>query len=161
MTAPVTISNRHAHLRPAHRPLERLASRVFSGERSKGHADIILAGSSVLLTLNRRFRKKNKTTDVLAFAFGGHGRPDSSGFWGEVYVNLDLLRREAKQTGLTLRDALAWRIVHGLLHLLGYDHRLAKEAAVMRERERKYLAAAGFRLPWEREPPRAEQRNKR
>ena len=53
MSSPVTITNLHPRLRPAHKPLERVASRVFAGERKKGRADIILAtGTSQLKTLD-------------------------------------------------------------------------------------------------------------
>jgi len=144
VSSPVTITNLHPRLRPAHKPLERVASRVFAGERKKGRADIILAGTELLHDLNRKFRKKNKTTDVLSFGFGAGGRPDASGFWGEIYINLDVLRDEAKKQHSTLRDGVARRVVHGLLHVFGYDHQRTAEATVMTAREERYLRAAGI-----------------
>ena len=122
MSTPVTLVNRHPRLRPAHRLQEKLARKVFAGERKKGTVDIILADNAFLRTLNRRYRKKNKTTDVLSFGFGEPGRPDESGFWGEIYINLDMLQTEAGKRRITLKETLALRVVHGLLHLFGYDH---------------------------------------
>ena len=144
MNSPVTLVNRHPRLRPAHRLQEKLAQMVFAGERKKGTADIILADAAFLRTLNRRYRKKNKTTDVLSFSFGEPGRSDESGFWGEIYINLDMLRTEAGKHCITLKDALALRVVHGLLHLFGYDHEKTAEGATMAAREARYLKAAGF-----------------
>lgn len=144
MNAPVTMTNRHPNLRPAHRPQQLLVQKVFAGERKRGTVDIILAESSLLRTLNRRHRKKDKTTDVLSFPFGAEGRPDASGFWGEIYIDLDLLLREAKHNKTALKDGLALRIVHGLLHLFGYDHEADNAADTMAQRENRYLKATGF-----------------
>ena len=146
MNPPVTIVNRHPRLRPAHRPQERLAQKVFVGERKRGTADIILAGSGLLRTLSRRYRKKDKISDVLSFPFGAEGRPDASGFWGEIYINLDLVRGEAKQNKITMKEALALRVVHGLLHLFGFGHEDDDQMTVMAKRESRYLKAAGFSI---------------
>lgn len=141
MSSPVSFTNRHPVLRPAHRPQELLARRVFRGERKKGHAEVILAGTTILRGLNRHFRQKNKSTDVLSFPFGEPGSPDTSGFWGEIYIDLDILQTERRRAGSKLKDALAWRVVHGLLHLFGYDHYHDDSVAT---REKRYLQAAGF-----------------
>lgn len=144
MNPSITLTNRHPHLRPAHRPLEMLARRVFAGEHKRGMADVIFIGSQMLRSLNRRFLKRDRTTDVLSFPFGAEGKPDGAGYWGEVYINLDLVNTDAKNSGTTLKEALAWRMVHGLLHLFGYDHRTKQEVALMAGREQRYLKAAGF-----------------
>jgi probable rRNA maturation factor len=159
---PVTFINRHSCARPAHRPQERLAAKIFAGERKSGAADIILTGSAPIRTLNRRFRTHNRTTDVLSFPFGEKGRPDETGFWGEVYINLDVLRREAKKHRLALKETLARRVAHGLLHLFGYDHHDNREAARMTAREQRYLKAAGFiAASLGTEPARPPRRRKR
>ncbi len=150
MNPSIILVNRHPRLRPAHRPLEMLARRVFAGEHKQGTADVILVGSQMLRSLNRRFLQRDRTTDVLSFPFGAGGRPDAAGYWGEIYINLDVISREAKRHGTTLKEALAWRLVHGLLHLFGYDHRTADEIVVLTGREKRYLKAAGFSyLAWE------------
>lgn len=144
MNPSIVLVNHHPHLRPAHRPLEMLARRVFTGEHKRGTADVILVGSRMLHSLNRRFRQRNNTTDVLSFPFGAEGRPDSSGYWGEIYINLDLISREAKSHKTTLKEAVALRVVHGLLHLFGYVHRTGDEAATLAKREQHYLKATGY-----------------
>jgi probable rRNA maturation factor len=152
MNPSITLTNRHPRLRPAHRPLEMLARRVFAGEHKRGTADVILIGSALLHSLNRRFLQHDRTTDVLSFPFGAAGKPDSSGYWGEVYINLDLVNTDAKNNNTTLKEALAWRMVHGLLHLFGYDHRTKDEIVLLAGRERRYLKAAGFSYSgWESE----------
>ncbi len=121
-----------------------LARRVFAGEHKRGNADVILIGSQMLRSLNRRFLQHDRTTDVLSFPFGAEGQPDASGYWGEIYINLDLVNKDAKNNGTTLKEALAWRMIHGLLHLFGYDHRTEEEITQLAGRERRYLKAAGF-----------------
>ncbi len=140
----ITIVNKHPRLRPAHQPQERLALQVFKGERKKGLVDIILIDTVKLRELNRRFRRENQTTDVLSFPFGAGGQPDSSGYWGEIYINLDLLGTESKREKIALRDTLALRVVHGLLHLFGYDHHSEEDLPLMLRKEKRYLSAAGF-----------------
>ena len=144
MNPSIVLVNQHPRLRPAHRPLEMLARKVFAGEHKRGTADVILVGSQMLRSLNRRFRKLNDTTDVLSFPFGAEGQPDASGYWGEIYINLDRINSEAKNNKTTLKETVALRVVHGLLHLFGHTHRTADEISALAKREQRYLKAAGY-----------------
>jgi len=140
----ISIMNRHPRYRPAHEPQLRLARQVFKGEGKRGTVDIILGDAAMLRSLNRQFRHTAKTTDILSFPFGEQGRPDESGYWGEIYINLDRLHTEAERESATMRDALALRVAHGLLHLFGYDHIDDPDARQMIAREKRYLKKAGF-----------------
>jgi len=162
MNPAIILVNRHPRLRPAHRQLELLARKVFSGEHHRGIADVILSGSKTIRALNRRFLKHDYATDVLSFPFGAKGRPDASGYWGEIYINLDYVNQDAKNHGVLLKEALAWRLVHGLLHLFGYDHRTKDEVGIMAGREQRYLRYAGFSyLGWKAQTTRRGRRRTR
>jgi len=65
--------------------------------------------------LNRRYRGKDAPTDVLAFPY------EEEDLWGEVVISLDTCRRQAEEMGHSLERELSILIIHGVLHLLGYD----------------------------------------
>jgi probable rRNA maturation factor len=95
--------------------------------------------------LNRRFRKKDRTTDVLSFPSGpSFPSPGERDAIGEVYCNLDHARVWTRTYGGSQSAELARLAVHGCLHLLGYRHHTARERRAMMARENRYLAAAGL-----------------
>lgn len=73
--------------------------------------------------LNKQFRGKNYPTDVLSFA------PVEPGSLGELVFCTDVLKRQAREHQLTYRDELTYMLIHGLLHLLGYDHERSQAEA--------------------------------
>ena len=100
--------------------------------------------------LNNTYRGKDKATNVLSFPSGigaelpaGLPRP-----LGDVVICAPLVRREAAEQGKTERDHWAHLLVHGTLHLLGYDHESAREAEAMEALEREILAGRGVADPY-------------
>jgi probable rRNA maturation factor len=96
-------------------------------------AVIILCSDYAIRKLNRDYRGKDKATDVLSFPFGD---PD---LLGEVYISLQRAKVQARAYGLTYEEELKRLLVHGLLHLTGYDHIKKSDRLTMEERERQYL----------------------
>ncbi len=93
----------------------------------------LLTDDKQIHKLNREYRGFDKPTDVLAFALSeGEPMPNSEGLLGDVIVSVETARRQARTAKRPLVDELAMLLAHGLLHLLGYDHRTAKEDRVMR-----------------------------
>jgi len=93
--------------------------------------------------LNRRFLAHDYPTDVLSFLL----ERDGSRLDGEVVVSADTATREAARLGWPAGDELLLYVVHGTLHLVGYDDVTDELRATMRAAERKYLTALGLRLP--------------
>lgn len=93
--------------------------------------------------LNRDFRGKDYATNVLTFVY------ESQPVAGDVVVCTDVVRREAREQGKSLKAHLAHLVVHGMLHLQGYDHETgARAAARMETREREILARFGIPDPY-------------
>jgi probable rRNA maturation factor len=91
---------------------------------------VALVDDEVIHALNRDYRKKDKPTDVLAFAMEeGEAAPRGGGarVLGDVILSVDTARRQAAERRRPLLDELTMLLAHGLLHLLGYDHRTDKE----------------------------------
>jgi len=86
--------------------------------------EVTIAGDDLLGELNRRWRRKAGPTDVLAFELGREeGEPAQVWLWGEVYVSLDRAREQARGRGVRVGEELAALVAHGLLHLVGFDHK--------------------------------------
>ena len=118
--------------------LQRHARRLLARLRLRGaELSLLLVSDRRMHALNRRWRGRDRPTDVLAFAQGEGpgGAPD--GLLGDVVISVDTARRQAAERGASLGREGDRLLVHGLLHLLGYDHeRSAAEARRMARRER-------------------------
>jgi probable rRNA maturation factor len=109
-----------------------------------GAVTVRYVGSAESRRLNRKYRRKDYATNVLSFPYGR--KPIE----GDLVICAPVVAREAREQGKPLRAHHAHMLVHGLLHLAGYDHeRTAREAAQMEGRERRILAALGFPDPYE------------
>jgi probable rRNA maturation factor len=128
-----------------HTTLVHLAERVLSavGE-SRSELSLELTGDGRMRRLNREYRKKDRPTDVLAFpireAVMPRGVRPVTQMLGDVVISLPTAVRQAKEAGRSIDDELAMLLVHGVLHLCGYDHeRNRRQAARMSRRERALL----------------------
>lgn len=99
---------------------------MFCGRcfRVKKTVSLALVGDKKMRELNKKYRRKNKVTDVLAF-----GDWEEKDFLGELIICLPQARRQAKQYGVSVKQELARLVVHGFLHLTGFDHERSKAAA--------------------------------
>jgi rRNA maturation RNase YbeY len=115
---------------------------------ARSDLSVELVGDSRMRRLNRDYRKQDRPTDVLAFpmrkALTPHPSPLTPEILGDVVISVPTALRQAGEDRRSLDDELATLLVHGVLHLCGYDHeRNEKEAALMRRRERAVLKAIG------------------
>ncbi|MBI3184925.1 MAG: rRNA maturation RNase YbeY [Myxococcales bacterium] len=109
---------------------------------------LALVGDRAIRRLNRAWRGTDRPTDVLSFP-AGELAPGAPRPWplGDVAISLDTARRVAAEEGVKLEDEV-WRyLAHGLLHLLGFDHRRAADAGRMAQAERRLLGGRGMVSP--------------
>ncbi|HED23773.1 MAG TPA: rRNA maturation RNase YbeY [Firmicutes bacterium] len=112
---------------------------------SGGETAVIIAGDGYLHDLNRRFRDRDMPTDVLSFSYIdlgiGPDREHELDFaFGDIYISIDRAREQAEEAGHSLEREIMLLAIHGMLHLLGYDHEEEKDAAKMRKREQELLS---------------------
>ena len=103
---------------------------------------IALGDDELLADLNRRYRGKDKPTNVLSFEDGTPGR------LGDIALSLQTLRAEAREQGKTLKAHFQHLVAHGTLHLLGFDHEKSAQAERMEELERRILAGLRVADPY-------------
>ena len=94
--------------------------------RARGTVTVAIVSDARVRALNRQYRRKDKATDVLSFPASAsrlrRGRPDERGDLGDVVIAAGVAARQAHEAGHTLATELRVLALHGLLHLLGYDH---------------------------------------
>ncbi|MFM8552285.1 MAG: rRNA maturation RNase YbeY [Nitrospiraceae bacterium] len=122
----------------------RLAQRIVDEAGPPGaDLSLLVAVDRLMRRLNRQYRRKNATTDVLAFPMREAKGPNPL-LLGDVVISLPQAARQARTHGLPLHREVAQLLVHGILHLLGYDHeRSPGEARRMQRKERAVLSAVG------------------
>ena len=116
------------------------ASLLRAVKQSRAELSIALVGNREMRPLNAKYRKKNQTTDVLSFSV--EDQPVSGGkILGDVVISVEQARRQAKERGKTLKSEMVTLLIHGILHLLGYDHEISpRQARIMFAYERKLYA---------------------
>ena len=127
--------------------LDRQARAILSdvGEAA-AELGILFVGDQRMRSLNRQYRGKDRTTDVLAFAMR-EAPHSSSSLLGDVVIAVPTAVRQAKEGQRSLDEELTVLLVHGILHLCGYDHeRSENEARRMHRRERMIFGSLA-RLP--------------
>jgi probable rRNA maturation factor len=124
-----------------------LRARVPSGAARSAAISIRVVGAARSRTLNARYRNKDRPTNVLSF--GGAGRmPDGSTDLGELVLCAPVVAREASSQGKSEAAHWAHLTVHGVLHLLGFDHEGPREARKMEAMEIQILDRLGFSNPY-------------
>ena len=98
--------------------LKGLARKVLEGENKKVELSIALVGQDRIRELNRKYRKKDKATDVLSFQYG-----DS----GEIVLCPEIIEINAHQYRFSFKKELTRVLIHGILHILGYNHQEMKK----------------------------------
>ena len=129
----------------------RAVSAVLEREtKAPAEVSVLLADDALVTTLNRDYRGQDRPTNVLSFPAGDPAwpGPPEPALLGDVVVALDTVRREAEAEGRPLADHLTHLLVHGTLHLLGYDHASDDEAQTMEALEVELLAGLGVGDPY-------------
>lgn len=120
--------------------LNRLFELIFTGEevaRGKSSVNLVIVDDRRIRELNRDYRGRDRSTDVLAFNLDEADDPD--GTFGEVYVSAQTAERQAREYGCTFTLELLRLAAHGWLHLLGYRDDSEASRAIMIGRQEDYL----------------------
>jgi probable rRNA maturation factor len=127
---------------PSARALARFLAGAQEAVRLRGEVSVLLTTDAAIRRLNRRFRGKDKATDVLSFP-AGTLHQNQEKIAGDVAISVETARRQAVQCGHPLEAEIRILMLHGLLHLSGYDHE--RDAGEMARRERALRARLGLK----------------
>lgn len=131
---------------------KRWVQAVLEGRRDAADVVIRVVDTDESRTLNRDYRDRDKPTNVLSFPFEaplGVPADEAGDYLGDLVICAPVVRAEALEQGKPLADHWAHMVVHGVLHLLGYDHLDDTEAEQMEGLERDILARLGLPDPYE------------
>ena len=127
-------------------------TRAIEAARQSGDSEVSvrIVDAEEIQALNREYRGKDRPTNVLSFPAGDiAGLPDEEPApLGDIVVCASVVQEEASTQGKTLGDHWAHMLIHGALHLLGYDHQSDEEAEAMEALERTILGAHGIADPY-------------
>jgi probable rRNA maturation factor len=127
--------------------LSKALAAAAAAEQKGGVISLLLGDDSAIAQLNQQFRGKTGPTNVLSFPpVAGAGGEES--FLGDIALAAETVAEEAEFQGKSFANHAAHLVVHGFLHLLGYDHMQPAEADAMEARERAILATLGIEDPY-------------
>jgi probable rRNA maturation factor len=132
---------------PRRTQFESWARAALAGLACHSVLSVLVVGSARSRSLNLRYRRKDKSTNVLSFS-GPGPCPDGRNYLGELVICAQVVAREALAQGKSRDSHWAHMTVHGVLHLLGFDHERDAEAAKMTAREIQILDQLGFSNPY-------------
>jgi probable rRNA maturation factor len=132
----------------ARRAVEAALGAASDAARGPVEISLLLADDAAVQALNREWRGQDKPTNVLSFPAPEQPGAPGPRHLGDVVLAYETLVREAQSEGKSLRNHAAHLIVHGTLHLLGYDHELEGQAEIMEALEAKALARLGIADPY-------------
>lgn len=125
-------------------------------DQDDAEVTLVISNDQLLRQLNRSYRGIDSPTDVLSFSAREESEsasvtfvsaPEAAMYLGDVVISLPAAQRQAKESGHGLEHELCLLVVHGVLHLLGFDHANPDDEAVMEDLQRNILAAMGIQLP--------------
>jgi probable rRNA maturation factor len=136
-------------------PMEQIVKSVLNkaaevyGIEPYTEVSVVLADDEYIHQLNRQYRGKDCPTDVLSFALNEGEEPEvidgpKEVLLGDIIISLETATRQAEEYGHSLERELSYLTVHGILHLLGYDHMTEDEKKEMRQEEEHILSFLGI-----------------
>lgn len=130
------------------RAVLRKAADVY-GLTENNEVSLVFCDDAYIQDLNKKYRGKDQSTDVLSFALNEGEEPEivdgpSHVLLGDIIISLETAARQAEEYNHSLEREVAYLTVHGMLHLLGYDHMTEEEKAEMRIEEEHVLSLLGI-----------------
>lgn len=141
----VTINNNYGY--ENYEYLEEVILKTLEQERAQNAiVSIIFVDEKEIKEINRIYRGKDTVTDVISFALEDNGisAPEEIRVLGDIYICIPRMKEQAKEYGHSEKRELSFLTVHGLLHLLGYDHMETEEEKIMFDLQDKILESLGI-----------------
>ena len=123
--------------------ISKLNSKEKKFKKKQIFCTLLLSGSKEIRYLNKKFRKKNKATDVLSFPFQTKKelkkklKTEKEIYLGDIIINLNKIKSKNEKFFFEIEFDRLW--IHGLVHLFGHDHKKVKDFKIMRQVEKNYL----------------------
>lgn len=117
---------------------EWVSSAVKAEQREGGDINVIFCSDEYLLEINRKYLEHDYYTDIITFDYNFDDVVS-----GDLFISVDTVRANAKEYGVSFLEELHRVIIHGVLHLIGYNDKTADEQKVMRSKENEYLEKLG------------------
>ncbi|MES2205294.1 MAG: rRNA maturation RNase YbeY [Pseudomonadota bacterium] len=115
-------------------------------EATSGYVTLRLVDADEATTLNETYRKKSYPTNILSFPYDDID--DSDTIYGDLVVCVPVVEKEIHDQNKSLEEHLAHLVIHGMLHLQGYDHEVEEDAQIMEAKEIFLLNALGYADPY-------------
>jgi probable rRNA maturation factor len=141
---------------PSARELQRWAAAALGARAAGRELSVLLVGKAASRRLNAHYRRRNRATNVLSFPAPA-GAGGGNALLGDLVICPAVLRAEARAQHKSERAHWAHLVVHGVLHLVGYDHEHEPQAQRMERREIRVLRALGVANPYRRQPARPQR----
>lgn len=130
--------------------IDALLATVPTDLEAPAEVAVVFTDDDHMRVLNRRYRGRDAATDVLSFPGARHASGRFGPLLGDIVLAHQTVSRDAAADGLAIADHITHLIVHGFLHLIGYDHQTAADATVMEGLEAAILARLGVADPFKR-----------
>ena len=132
---------------PSKKQFETWVNAAISTSKKNQELVIRIVDEKEITQLNKKYRKKNRPTNILSFPFD-HPPGTKTNFLGDLVISAPIVRKESKQQDKTFVSHWAHLTIHGVLHLLGHTHKTVKDAKKMENLEIKLLKKLGFSDPY-------------
>ncbi len=113
--------------------LESIVRKVLKGEKIKKNIEVAFVKKKEIKALNKKYRRKDKATDVLSFGTIDDVLP-------QIVICIEIVKKNAKEDNIPFKQELSKVLIHGILHLMGMNHVKTKEAEEMLQKQNKYLS---------------------
>ena len=144
----VSIYNNTSEEFPYEDIIEKVVNKALEKKKiKKASCSIIIVDNDYIHKLNKEYRGINRPTDVISFALEDDKTmviPDEIRLLGDIYISIDKAKEQAKEYGHSLERELCFLAVHGIYHLLGYDHEKEAAAEIMFKKQEEVLEEYGI-----------------
>ena len=136
-------NNTNYEIKDEIKSMKKILKRALKSEKIKNASfNVILIDDKEITKINKMYRKKDKPTDVISFALEDNKKSISAynkRILGDIYISVETAKKQAKEYNHSLKRELCFLSVHGLLHLLGYDHIEEKDEKIMFKKQELIL----------------------